>query len=27
VYYVRVWRHDAQGWRVVLDVDTWVATP
>lgn len=22
VYYVRVWRHDAQGWRVVLDVDT-----
>lgn len=25
VYYVRVWRHDAQGWRVVLDVDTWVA--
>ncbi len=23
VYYVRVWRHDAQGWRVVLDVDTW----
>ncbi|AMY07529.1 hypothetical protein LuPra_00702 [Luteitalea pratensis] len=26
VYYVRVWRHDPQGWRVVLDVDTWVAT-
>jgi hypothetical protein len=25
VYYVRVWRHDAQGWRVVLDVDTWTA--
>jgi ketosteroid isomerase-like protein len=25
VYYVRVWRHDAQGWRVVLDVDTWAA--
>lgn len=25
VYYVRVWRHDAQGWRVVLDVDTWRA--
>jgi ketosteroid isomerase-like protein len=25
VYYVRVWRHDTQGWRVVLDVDTWVA--
>jgi ketosteroid isomerase-like protein len=23
VYYVRVWRHDAAGWRVVLDVDTW----
>jgi ketosteroid isomerase-like protein len=23
VYYVRVWRHDAQGWRIVLDVDTW----
>lgn len=21
-YYVRVWRHDARGWRVVLDVDT-----
>jgi ketosteroid isomerase-like protein len=26
VYYVRVWRHDAQGWRVVLDVDTWRAS-
>ena len=25
VYYVRVWRHDASGWRVVLDVDTWRA--
>lgn len=25
LYYVRVWRHDAQGWRVVLDVDTWRA--
>jgi ketosteroid isomerase-like protein len=25
VYYVRVWRHDAQGWRIVLDVDTWRA--
>lgn len=25
VYYVRVWRHDASGWRIVLDVDTWTA--
>ena len=25
VHYVRVWRHDASGWRIVLDVDTWVA--
>jgi hypothetical protein len=25
VYYVRVWRHDRQGWRIVLDVDTWTA--
>ena len=25
ISYVRVWRHDAQGWRVVLDVDTWTA--
>jgi ketosteroid isomerase-like protein len=25
VYYVRVWRHDAEGWKVVLDVDTWRA--
>jgi ketosteroid isomerase-like protein len=25
IYYVRVWRHDTQGWRVVLDVDTWAA--
>lgn len=25
IYYVRVWRHDAQGWRIVLDVDTWRA--
>lgn len=23
VHYVRVWRHQADGWRVVLDVDTW----
>jgi ketosteroid isomerase-like protein len=23
IYYVRVWRHDALGWRIVLDVDTW----
>lgn len=22
IHYVRVWRHDASGWRVVLDVDT-----
>ena len=22
VHYVRVWRHDASGWRIVLDVDT-----
>ena len=27
VYYVRVWRHDAEGWKVVLDVDTWRAKP
>ncbi|BCS31564.1 hypothetical protein TBR22_A07660 [Luteitalea sp. TBR-22] len=25
VHYVRVWRHQAEGWRVVLDVDTWTA--
>lgn len=25
VYYLRVWRHDENGWRVVLDVDTWSA--
>lgn len=25
VHYVRVWRHDAAGWRIVLDVDTWTA--
>ena len=25
IYYVRVWRHEPDGWRVVLDVDTWVS--
>jgi ketosteroid isomerase-like protein len=23
LHYVRVWRHEADGWHVVLDVDTW----